>query len=424
MYVIGSTGDDVNQYSLSTAWDVSTATFVRVSAAVGDTVPQDVFFKEDGTRMYIIGSTNDAVREFTLSTAWDVSTIAFSRTYLVGYLDALPSGIAFKSDGTEMYFSGNTNRVVYQLSLATAWNSGSVKGRFYVGNEELTPNALFFREDGLKMYLTGGSGADVNEYDLSTAWDIATATFLRVSTNVGDSGGLWFKDDGLKMYITATGADTIREFTLSTAWDVSTITFSKLLSVGFETNPCGATFKDDGTRIYLAGITNDVIYDIPVNTAWDVGTARGFAYIGATEATPRGLQINNDGTLLYLSGNSGLNIRKYTLSTAYEVSTAILSQSFPLAGVFNIHVSADGLKIYAATDSGGTLGGRQVRYISMTSPHDLTTATLNTTEVIPFYGLTGPVSSVFGVRVSPDGTRMFVVPDNVSGMYQFSLRFA
>ena len=424
MYVIGSTGDDVNQYSLSTAWDVSTATFIRVSAAVGDTVPQDVFFKEDGTRMYIIGSTNDAVREFTLSTAWDVSTITFSRTYLVGYLDALPTGISFKSDGTEMYFSGYNNRVVYQLSLATAWNSGSVKGRLYVGSEELTPNALFFRADGLKMYLTGGSGADVNEYDLSAAWDITTATFLRVSAIVGDSGGLWFKDDGLKMYITATTADTIREFTLSTAWNVSTITFSKLISVGFETNPCGAIFKDDGTRIYLVGLTNDVIYDIPLNTAWDVGTARGFIYIAATEATPRGLHINDDGTLLYLAGNNGSNIRKYTLSTAYEVSTATLSQSFALTDVYNIHVSADGLKIYATTGASGTLGGRSIRQINLTSPHDLTTATLSTTEIIGTYGFTGATSAVFGVRVSPDGTRMFIVPDVVSGMYQFSLRFA
>ena len=426
MYVIGGTGDDVNQYSLSTAWDVSTATFVRVSAAVGDGGPQDVFFKEDGTRMYIIGSTNDAVREFTLSTAWDVSTITFSRSYPIGYLDALPSGIAFKSDGTEMYFSGNTNRVVYQLSLATAWNIGSVKGRFYVGTDETTPTSIFLRSDGLKMYLMGSTGDDVNEYDLGTAWDIATAAFLRVSIGVGDAspGGLWFKDDGLKMYIAATNADTIREFTLSTAWNVSTITFSKFLSIGFDTLPYGVTFKDDGTRVYFAGLTNDVIYDIPLNTAWDVGTARGFIYIAATEAVPRGLHINNDGTLLYLSGNTGANIRKFTLSTAYEVSTATLSQSFVLTDVYNIHVSADGLKIYATTGGSGTLGGRNIRQINLTSPHNLTTATLSTTEIIPFLGFTGLTSAVFGVRISPDGTRMFAMSDVVSGLYQFSLRFA
>jgi hypothetical protein len=30
MYVIGSTGDDVNEYDLSSAWDISTATSYRL----------------------------------------------------------------------------------------------------------------------------------------------------------------------------------------------------------------------------------------------------------------------------------------------------------------------------------------------------------------------------------------------------------
>ena len=30
MFIVGSTGDDVNEYSLSTAFDVSTASYVRI----------------------------------------------------------------------------------------------------------------------------------------------------------------------------------------------------------------------------------------------------------------------------------------------------------------------------------------------------------------------------------------------------------
>ena len=429
MYVTGSTGDDVNQYTLSTAWNISTATFVRVSAAVGDTVPEDVFFKDDGTKMYIIGSTGDAIREFTLSTAWDVSTIAFTRAYPVGYLDALPTSVFFKSDGTEVYISGNTNRVAYQLSLSIAWSSGSVIGRFYVGNEETEPRAIFIKPDGLKMYLIGITGDDVNEYDLSTAWDISTATFLRVSAAGGEANpfGLWFKDDGTKMYIIGISNDAIREFTLSSAWNVSTIAFSKSLSVAFDTSPTGVTFKSDGTEMYIIGQANDCVYEIQLGTAWDIGTAKGFIYVGGTESAPRGIHINSDGTLLFLVGNNSNNIRKYILSTPYELSTAILSQSFALTGVFSVHVFADGLKIYATVDSNNTLpdGGRQIRQITMTTPNDLTTATLNTTtELISLYGFTGPTVSPWGIRVSPDGTRMFLLSDVTQGMYQFSLRFA
>jgi sugar lactone lactonase YvrE len=427
MYVIGSTGDDVNQYSLSTAWDVSTATFVRVSAAVGDTVPQDVFFRNNGTRMYVIGSTNDAVREFTLSTAWDVSTITFSRSYPIGYLDALPSGIAFKSDGTEMYFSGNTNRVVYQLSLATAWSSGSVKGRFWLGNEEISASGLFFKPDGLKMYVCGSTGDDVNEYDLSTAWDIATATFLRVSATIGDTTpyAVWFKDDGTKMYVLGDGANSIREFTLSTAWNVSTITFSKATVFPFASVPTGFAFKDDGTAVYINDFNLKVVFSIPLSTAWDIGTVKGFLNVGAVETTPRGLSINNDGTLMYLSGTS--TIRKYVLSTPYDITTATSSQTFTLANVYGIHVSANGLRINAGTTSPGpgTTGGRNIVQITMTSPNDLTTATLNpTNETIGLFGITGIATIVYGVRVSPDGTRLLALSDVTSGLYQFSLRFA
>jgi hypothetical protein len=86
---------------------------------------------------------------------------------------------------------------------------------------------------------------------------------------------------------------------------------------------------------------------------------------------------------------------------------------------------ADGLRIYATVDSTAANGGRQVRQITLTSPSDLSTATLSTVELIPLYGLTGAVSTPWGVRVSPDGTRMFVLSDAANqGLHQFSLRFA
>jgi DNA-binding beta-propeller fold protein YncE len=228
------------------------------------------------------------------------------------------------------------------------------------------------------------------------------------------------------MYVTGQTNDTVREFTLSTAWNVSTISFSKSLSIGFESAPTGVTFKDDGTELYVLGSTKDTVYEIQLDTAWDVGTAKGFIYVSATEAAPRGIQINSDGTLLYLAGSSGDNIRKYTLSTAYELGTATLSQSFAQAGSFGFHVTADGLRIYSVVNDAGTLpaGGLRVGQITMTSPNDLSTATKSQVELVGLRGLTGVTADPWGVRVSPDGTRMFVLSDNVQGLYQFSLRFA
>jgi sugar lactone lactonase YvrE len=432
LYFTGSVGDTVWSCTLSTPYDLATATVDVKKVFVGtqDPTPQNLIFGDSGTKMYVMGANNDTVYQYTLSTAWNVNTATYaSKSFSVTSQDTSPQGIFFKSDGLAFYMVGQTNDTVYQYTLSTAWDiataSYASKSKA-IGTEETNPRALFFKPDGLKMYVMGAIGDDVNEYDLSTAWDVSTAAFLRVSGGIGEATpiGLWFKDDGTKMYVTGTTNDTVREFTLSTAWDVSTISFSKSLSIGFETGPTGVTFKDDGTEIYIVGLTNECVYEILLGTAWDISTAKGYLYVSGTEATPRGIHINSDGTLLFLAGTGSNNIRKYTLSTAYAVETATLSQSFALTGAYGVHVTADGRTMYASTSDIALNGGRQVRQISMTSPNDLTTASLNTTELIPFYGLTGLAVHVWGVRVSPDNTRMFALPDAVQGMYQFSLRFA
>jgi 6-phosphogluconolactonase (cycloisomerase 2 family) len=352
LFFTGYNNDTVWSCTLSTPYDLATATVDVRKAYVGtqDATPNTPFFGDSGTKMYVMGATNDTVYQYTLSTAWDVTTATYaSKSFSVTTQDTAPQGLFFGDSGTKLYVVGTTNDTVYQYTLSTAWDISTASYAslsFSVGTQETGPRALFFKPDGTKMFVIGTVGDDVNEYDLSTAWNVSTASFVRVSAAVGEGNptGLWFKDDGTKMYVTGQSNDTIREFSLSTAWNVSTISFVQSLSIGFETGPTGVTFKDDGTRLYVLGITNDTVYDIPLSTAWDISTAKGFIYIAATEGTPRGLQINNDGTLLYLSGQIGANIRKYTLSTAYEVSTATLSQSFAVTDVYNIHVSADGLK--------------------------------------------------------------------------------
>ena len=55
MFIIGWRGDDVNEYTLSTAWDVSTATFVDSTSSI-DADGRDVRFNPDGTKMFVAGN--------------------------------------------------------------------------------------------------------------------------------------------------------------------------------------------------------------------------------------------------------------------------------------------------------------------------------------------------------------------------------
>jgi DNA-binding beta-propeller fold protein YncE len=118
MYVTGSSGDDVNEYDLSTAWDISTAVFLQLFSVAGqDTAPLGLFFKPDGLKMYVSGSNADSVYEYDLSTAWDVTTAVYLQNLHVGFEDIIPVGLFFKPDGTRMYFAGSTNDNVYEYEV-------------------------------------------------------------------------------------------------------------------------------------------------------------------------------------------------------------------------------------------------------------------------------------------------------------------
>ena len=69
----GRLQNSVYQYTLSTPWDLSTASYDSVSFSVTsqDTTPVGIAFKSDGSKMYVVGVTNGSVYQYTLSTPSD-----------------------------------------------------------------------------------------------------------------------------------------------------------------------------------------------------------------------------------------------------------------------------------------------------------------------------------------------------------------
>jgi len=219
MYVCGSTGDDVNEYDLATAWDVSTATFLQTSVVLADSAPQDLFFKADGTKMFFIGSTADAVYEYPLTTAWNVATLSTNTSFSVAAQETGPVGLWFKPDGTKMYIVGNINDTVYEYDLGTAWsvNTASYLQSFSVAGQESTPVSLNFNSDGTIMYVMGSAGDDINRYNLSTPWNISTASFYNnfyVGFQDVTPAGLFInKESGIESaYMVGSSSDTVYQY--------------------------------------------------------------------------------------------------------------------------------------------------------------------------------------------------------------------
>ena len=259
---------------LTNGWDISTSSYLQnflVSAQ--DTTPYDVQFKPDGTKMYILGLGGRDVNEYNLSTAWDVSTASYLQNFSVAAQDTVPLGLSFKPDGTKMYILGYSGRDVNEYSLSTAWDvsTASYLQNFSVAAQDTLPYSITFKTDGTKMYILGQQGDDVNEYNLSAAWDVSTASYLQnfsVGAQESSPTAVGFKTDGTKMYILGMQGDDVNEYNLSTAWDVSTASYLQRFSVSTqETSPTAIAFKPDGTKMYITGTVGLDVNEYNIGTS-------------------------------------------------------------------------------------------------------------------------------------------------------------
>ena len=289
---LGSNGTETAD---TVVYDLAGASYDSVSFSIAsqETSPSDIFFKSDGTKMYVIGTTGDDVNEYNLTTAWNISTASYNQNFSISGQDTSPRGLFFKPDGTKMYVTGTSGDSVYEYNLSTAWDvsSSSYQQSFSVISQVGATQGLFFKPDGTKMYVLDSSGDDANEYNLSTAWNISTASYVQnfsVAPQEVNPSGFFFKPDGTKMYVIGTTGDDVNEYNLSTSWDISTGSYLRSFSVASQdTGPVGLFFKPDGTKMYMVGYTTDAVYQYStalLTQTLDLSTGGTFSFTpsGAT----------------------------------------------------------------------------------------------------------------------------------------------
>jgi hypothetical protein len=235
VFVVDAAGDDVNEYSLSSAYDVSTGSFVQnFSLASQDTNPQDIAFNADGTKMFVVGYTGQDVNEYTLSTGFDISTASYSQNFSVASQDTGPAGLAFNTNGTKMFISGITNDNFYEYMLSTGFDisTASFVDSFSFSSQVTDPRGIEFNADGTRLYLVDRSTDSVYQYNLTTGFDISSASYSGVSFSVASQDTnphcAIFNNTGSKMYVSGRGTDIIYQYSLNGS--VSSVLAGKALS--------------------------------------------------------------------------------------------------------------------------------------------------------------------------------------------------
>ena len=409
----------VYQYTMSTPYDVSTASYDSKSLSVSSQSSNGygITFSTDGLRFFIT-DINDNIYQYNLSTAWDISTGTYSSTsFSVTSQESTVLGLDFSNSGQKMYIVGQGSDTIYQYSTALTTaeldlSSGSVfdytptsdvqvsltnpaasgtssgatllltggsSGGYDLGNavyddvsvpsQDSVPNGITFNNSGTKMYEVGDGSNYIYQYALSSAFDLSTASYDNVFFSVGSQASnpseIIFNDAGSKLYVIDNNTTSIYQYSLSTAFDLSTASYD---SVAFsfsaqDSVSISAAFSNDGTKLFMLGRTNDSLYQYSLSTPFDIATLSYDSVslsVSSQNTSPWGMAFNNDGGFLYVVGDSGSFVYQYSLSTAFNLSTATYdSVSFDFSGQDasprTIRFNDNGTKMYMVGVSSDTI---------------------------------------------------------------------
>ena len=299
MFFIDANGTEtIHEFTLSTGFDLSTVSYGNVSLDISSkvNVPSGLAFNSDGTKMIVMDYADRDAHTYTLSTGFDLSsTIAHvNETRFSGDItgDTMPMNIKFNSDGTKLFIAGRASDVISEYTLSTGFDvsTASYVDRAYIyvsGFEDTNISGLSFNSDGTKMFISGQNTDSIAEFSLSSAFDVNDALTLSSSspadgaTGVGaddnivltfseavdaESGNILIKkssDDSTVETIDVTGG-------LVSGSGSTTITINPSSTLDEETSyyiTIAATAFDDADGTSYAGISDSTTLNFTTNTA-------------------------------------------------------------------------------------------------------------------------------------------------------------
>jgi sugar lactone lactonase YvrE len=485
MFIVDSQQDRINEYALSTAYGIGTESFTRsFSVSSQGNLPTGVCFSNDGTTMLVCDYTEQDVNQYTLSTGFDLSTASYTRTLYVGGQQARPRAVQLVNSGTRIFTIGDTNDEINQWNLSTAndISTASHIGNFSVASQASAPQGLFFSNDGKKVFVLNETATNnIFQYNLSTAFLITSASYSNVSFNTAsiDSNptGIAFSADGTKMFFTGNQNDKVYSYTSGSVtivsgyhaahtttstdsqyWtDINSMTADEAAGNG---NIYYCVSTDDRTTWKVAKGTdgersivrnNSGTWQYNSNgtygsTTWANATTNAelsalqeamtgavtttgytlsgasydsvdFSFTGQTSA-PRGLVFSADGTKMYVAAEP--NAYQYTLTTAYDLTTAsYASKSFNFTtqstSVLAIAFNSDGTKMYGISYSDKT-----VYQYALSTAYDISTASYDSKS----FSVNAQETDPYNLTFNSNGTKMFVIGTSGDDVNEYALSSA
>lgn len=331
--------DKIIEYSVSNAYDVTSGTITEgtvLSTTSYESSPLDVGFNADGTKMYVIGNGGDEINEWTLSTGFDLSsTVTHVSATSLGMGN--PAAFDFNPTGTKMVVIDYDSDLMKAFNLSTPFNSSTIgsayesfdlsssqwvstpTGSTYITNSIVTPTGCRFNGDGTTVTIMDRYSSSYDKavsYPLLTAYELSTIADGCINLTAVSSDypvEVRFNPDGTKVYVMDGNDDAIRQWSLAVPYvlgkgsSVMTYDGASPYLGATDASMKGFDFAPDGKSIYTCGNNTDTIAHFTLSAPYDVtGTVTATGSIDTTsfESNPHCLRVVNtpNGYKLHMLG--------------------------------------------------------------------------------------------------------------------------
>ena len=263
-----ASGDDdyIAEYTLSTPFDISTATYAGDSercnaidpdhdgTAVGDNATTKAIigfkFSDDGKKIFIAqrglneAPGNSFVNRFDLTTPFDVSTCTYVTSVDID-TSALQDGtnagarlstndrnnlqgIEITNNGTKMFVSindGNSGKNyanIKQYNFGTPYDLSSISlASIAIVLDDNNPFGMAFSKDGKRLFQAFRETGVVVQYSLNNAFDLSSSTndgefdLSSLDSNLDDLLDITFSSSGTKLFASNRGDERVFEYILN-----------------------------------------------------------------------------------------------------------------------------------------------------------------------------------------------------------------
>lgn len=161
VYAFGRILDGPGQYDLGTPNNISTGVFDDSFSGGSQEVGLNAgFFNDEETKFFLLGQFQDTINQYTVGTPGDLSTASFaSKSFSISGLDSQFTGMCATQDGLHILASGNSTDKVYQIDLASAYD---LTGAAYNGinldisGVSASPNEVQLTDNDNALIILGG----------------------------------------------------------------------------------------------------------------------------------------------------------------------------------------------------------------------------------------------------------------------------